>query len=351
MATETDVVVVGAGQAGLSVGRLLSRTDLDYVILDAEEGPGAAWRHGWDSLRLFSPAFWSSLPGIIFPGGRDYYPTRDEVIDYFTTYEQRYRLPIRRPVRVDAIRRGDGSLLVESDAGDWLAGNVISATGSWRNPVIPDVAGRATFGGTQIHSACYRSPDQFQGKRVLVVGGGNSGAQIQAELSLVADSTWVTRREPRFLPDDVDGRALFDRATARYDARQDGRDPDEAVENLLGNIVMLPPVKAAHDRGDLMSVRMFERLSRYGVVWSDGQEEPLDAVIWCTGFRSALDHLKPLGVVEPDGHVRTDGTRSTLEPRLWLVGYGEWTGYASATLIGVGRTAKTTVDRIIGDRD
>ncbi len=202
------------------------------------------------------------------------------------------------------------------------------------------------FKGIQIHSACYRSPEQFRGKRVLVVGGGNSGAQIHAELSLVADSTWVTRREPRFLPDDVDGRDLFDRATVRYQARQEGRDPDMSVEHLLGDIVMLPPVKAARERGDLVSVRMFECLSAEGVVWPDGREERIDAIIWCTGFRPALDHLAPLNIIEPDGRILTEDTRSIREPRLWLVGYGEWTGYASATLIGVGRTAKETVEEI-----
>jgi len=349
---EVDVVVIGAGQAGLSVGRLLSRTELSFVILDAEDGPGAGWRHTWDSLRLFSPAFWSSIPGIIMPGGRDYYPTRDEVIAYFKTYEERYKLPIERPVWVHAVRRhADDRLLVESDRGNWLAEHVVSATGSLRNPVIPDYPGRCQFEGVQIHSSEYRSPEPFRGQRVLVVGGGNSGAQIMAELSLVADATWVTRREPRYFPDDVDGRIIFEHATKRYQARAEGRDPESAVEDLLGDIVMLPPVKAARDRGDLVAVRPFACFTRDGVVWPDGREERIDAVIWCTGFRPALDHLCPLGVIEPDGRILTDGTRSIREPRLWLVGYGEWTGYASATLIGVGRTAKETVDGIVEERE
>ncbi len=348
---EVDVAVIGAGQAGLSVGRLLSRADLSFVILDAEDGPGAAWRHAWDSLRLFSPAFWSSIPGVIMPGGRDYYPSRDEVIDYFESYEERYRLPVRRPVWVNSVHRDHRGLMVETDQGVWGARHIISATGSWRNPFIPEVPGRASFRGTQIHSACYRSPERFHGQRVLVVGGGNSGAQIQAELSLVADTVWVTRREPRFLPDDVDGRALFDRATVRYEARQQGDESNAPVENLLGDVVMLPPVRAARDRGDLVSVRMFERFTPEAAVWPDGRLEQVDAVVWCTGFQPALDHLKPLGVIEPDGRVQTTGTRSIREPRLWLVGYGEWTGYASATLIGVGRSAKETVEGILGNRD
>ena len=135
--------------------------------------------------------------------------------------------------------------------------------------------------------------------------------------------------------------------TGRHGDTRRGRQmtiPGRTVENLLGDIVMLPPVKAARDRGDLVAVRMFEQFTADGVVWPDGREERIDAVIWCTGFRPALDHLRPLGVIEPDGRILTDGTRSVRDPRLWLVGYGEWTGYASATLIGVGRTAKETVE-------
>jgi hypothetical protein len=115
---------------------------------------------------------------------------------------------------------------------------------------------------------------------------------------------------------------------------------------LLGSIVMVEPVKEARDRNGLQSRRMFERFTENGVVWSDGQEEIIDAVIWCTGFRPALDFLKPLGVVTGNGKVEVQETRSVLEPRLWMVGYGNWTGFASATLIGVGRSARKTVDEI-----
>jgi putative flavoprotein involved in K+ transport len=109
---------------------------------------------------------------------------------------------------------------------------------------------------------------------------------------------------------------------------------------------MVPPVREARKRGALESVRPFRGFTEEGVVWSDGTEEPIDAVIWCTGFRPSLEHLEPLGVIGEDGRVETDGTRSVLERRLWLVGYGDWTGYASATLIGVGRTARSTVEEI-----
>jgi putative flavoprotein involved in K+ transport len=341
---EIDVVVIGGGQAGLATGYYLRRTGLEFVILDAEDGPGGAWRHGWESLRLFSPAKWSSLPGWIMPGGEDYYPSVQELLDYFTQYEERYNLPIQRPVRVSAMRDDGDCLLVETDRGNWRARAVVSATGSWRNPYIPDIPGRDLFRGDQIHSADYVTPLAFSGQRVLVAGGANSGAQIFAEVSYLADATWVTRTEPTYLPDHVDGRYLFDRASARYQAQQSGEEFEDSKG--VGSVVMVPPVLEARERGVLTSVRMFERFTETGVVWPDGREERIDAVIWCTGFRYALDHLRPLNVIAGNGEVEVQGTRSVREPRLWLVGYGEWTGYASATLIGVGRSARATAAEI-----
>ena len=354
--TNVDVVVVGAGQAGLAAGFYLRRTGLSYVLLDEQPAPGGAWRHAWDSLRLFSPARWSSLPGWMMPGGADDYPGRDEVVAYLAEYERRYALPVLRPVRVDAVRRaghGADALLVESGAGAWRARAVVSATGSWARPFVPDVPGRGEFGGVQLHSAAYRSPAPFRGRRVVVVGGGNSGAQIFAELVEVTDAvTWATLEPPSFLPDHVDGRYLFEQATARYRAMQEGRTPEPP--RSLGDVVMVEPVRRARDAGRLTSVPMFARLTATGIVWPDGRAEAVDAVIWCTGFRPALEHLRPLGVLEPlPGSAQervalggAAGTRSLAEPRLWLVGYGEWTGYASATLIGVGRSARATVDEI-----
>lgn len=344
-----DVLVIGGGQAGLAVGyHLLRRTDLSFAILDSEDGPGGAWRRGWDSLRAFSPARWSSLPGWPMPSGSDGYPTRDEVVDYFRRYEGRYELPVRRPVRVESVRREEDALLVETDSGSWPARAVVSATGSWRRPYVPDYPARGAFGGKQIHSGGYRGPEHYAGKHVLIVGGGNSAAQILAEVSKVAETTWVTLEEPEFLPDDVDGRVLFERATERYKAKQDGR-PEPPAGNLA-NIVMVPPVKEARERGALESVRPFERFTQCGVVWPDGTEEPIDAVIWGTGFRPALEHLKPLGVLDGRDQVEVEeggaSTRSVEEPRLWLVGYGDWTGFASATIVGVGRTARATAVEI-----
>ncbi|MDQ6694235.1 MAG: ArsO family NAD(P)H-dependent flavin-containing monooxygenase [Chloroflexota bacterium] len=350
---EVDVLVIGGGQAGLALGYYLRRSGLRHVILDAQAEPGGAWLHTWQPLSLFSPARWSSLPGWIMPGGVADYPGRDTLLRYMAEYERRYGIPVVQPVRVEAVRHagtladGRAGFVVDSDRGEWRARAVVSATGNWERPYIPHYPGREIFRGVETHSANYWSPEIYSGKRVLVVGGGNSGAQIYAELSKVADATWVTRRPPLFMPDHIDGRYLFDVASRQYLAQQGEETNKETGAVSLGDIVMVAPVKEARDRGVLHTVRPFSRFTATGVMWGDGREELVDTVIWCTGFRAALDHLEPLGVVEPDGRVVIEGTRAVKEPMLWLLGYGDWTGYASATLVGVGRTARETVAQLV----
>lgn len=348
MTRQTDVVVVGGGQAGLAAGYHLRRRRLNFVILDADRAPGGAWQHMWDSLHLFSPAEHSSLPGRLMPArAGESYPGAGHVVDYLADYESRYDLPVQHGTQVDAVRRDADRLLVEADAGTWRARAVVSATGTWSRPFLPAVPGRPVFTGRQLHTVNYRSPGHFAGQRVVVVGGGNSGAQIAADLVLdgEAEVTWVTRRPPRFLPDDIDGRALFDVATARRRALDAGRTDTGGVASL-GDIVAVPPVRAARDAGLLIAKPMFAQLTPTGVQWADGSRSDADAVIWCTGFRPALAHLAPLNLRGPRGHIPTDGTRALGEPRLHLLGYGDWTGPASATLIGVGRTARDAAHAI-----
>lgn len=344
VARELDVVVIGGGQAALATGFYLRRTGLSYLLLDDQERPGAAWHRTWRSLRLFSPAQWSSLPGWLMPRGADEYPTRDEAIAYLTEYERRYGLPVLRPVHVHAVRDAGARLAVETGAGTFTARAVVSATGTWANPVVPKILGRDRFEGVEMHSAAYRAPDDLAGKRVVVVGGGNSGAQIVADLAAVADVTWATRTPPRFLPEHVDGRVLFEQATARYKALQAGQAPE--APRSLGDIVIVEPVREALAQGRLEHVSMFTELTADGVRWPDGRETREDVIVWATGFCPALAHLAPLGVLDHRGRVEVRGSRSLVEPRLWLVGYGDWTGFASATLIGVGRSARSAVEEI-----
>lgn len=348
------VVVIGAGQAGLATAFHLRRKGLDLgrdvVVLDAGERPGGSWRHMWPSLRLFSPPAFSSLPGWPMPPGEHTYPSGAHVERYLAAYEQRYGVAVRRGVRVTAVARTDGGLVVSGTEHGvrrrWLARHVVSATGTWTRPFVPSVPGRATFAGRQLHSSSYGGVADVAGSRVVVVGGGNSGAQLMAEVSAVADATWATLRPPRFLSDDVDGRRLFEIATTRRRALLAG-EPDPGGVGGLGDVVAVRSVREARDAGRLRLAPMIAALTPTGAVWPDGSTAELDVVLWCTGFRPELRHLHPLGLPQVDGHPRTDGTTCVDEPRLHLVGYGDWTGPASATLIGVGTTAKATAARIV----
>ncbi|MEV4177496.1 ArsO family NAD(P)H-dependent flavin-containing monooxygenase [Nonomuraea sp. NPDC049709] len=331
-----DVAVIGGGQAGLAAGYYLRRARADFVVLDAQDEPGGAWRHAWPSLRLFSPAQYSSLPGRMMPvppGGG--YPGAADTVAYLADYEQRYQLPIVRPATARAVRRGQERLLVDTDAGTWQARHVISATGTWWRPYVPHHPGFADFIGQQLHTVSYRGPEPFHGRRVVVVGGANSAAQILAEVSTVADTTWATLRPPRLLPDEIDGRALFTLARTAGGV------------GSLGDIVAVPSVREARDRGVLKAQPMFDRITTTGVTWADGTGLDCDAIIWCTGFRPALGHLAPLRLRGPDGLIPVEGTRAAGEPRLHLLGYGDWTGPASATLIGASRTARNAVTEIL----
>ncbi|MFF0296291.1 ArsO family NAD(P)H-dependent flavin-containing monooxygenase [Kitasatospora sp. NPDC004614] len=341
----TRVLVVGGGQAGLAAGYYLRRAGLDFAILDAARSPGGAWQHYWESLRLFSPAAFSSLPGRPMPHQPGHeYPDAAHVVRYLAEYEERYELPVHRPVDVTSVESAPDGLIALTSHGTWRADAVIFATGSWQRPFTPYVPGQRDFAGRQLHTHHYRTASRFAGQRVLVVGGGNSGAQIAADLADVATVRWVTRRPPHFLPDAIDGRALFELATRRVNAAEHGEQHGGVAS--LGDIVATGPVRRARDSGLLAAHPMFERLTPTGPVWADGSTFDCDTIIWCTGFRPDLAATRPLDLGRTEGHIPTDGTRTLADPRIHLLGYGDWTGPASATLIGVGRTARSAVQEI-----
>lgn len=343
---KVDVIIVGAGQSGLATAYFLKRLGIETLLLDGQESSGGAWLKAWNSLKLFSPAQWSSLPGwgLI---SKNIYPTKSELIAYLQAYEARYDFEVIRPVRVISVEQRDGLFDIQTSDKQLLQCRVVvSATGTWGNPFISPYANSSLYGGVQIHSAHYQSPDVFAGKKVLIVGGGNSAAQILAEISQVAQTTWVTLTQPTFLPDDVDGRVLFERATLRWKAQSEGRSVTE-LPGGFGDVVMIDSVKNARDRGVLHAREIFVRFTRDGVIWATGEEEIFDAVVWCTGFHADLAHLNALNIVTEGGSGDTSGTRSNCIPGLWLVGYGDWCGFASATLIGVQRHAKSTAQEIV----
>jgi putative flavoprotein involved in K+ transport len=359
-----DIVVVGGGQAALAAGYYLQRANRDrpsgrpplsFVLLDRRASAGGAWCDGWQSLRLFSPAAYSSLPGWPMPPekGSSETPSAVHVRRYLEAYEQRYQLPVERPVVVTAVERdqGGGGFRVATDRDTWSARTVISATGTWGRPFWPRYPGMAAFRGRQLHTQHYRRASDFENNRVLVVGGGNSAAQITADLAgrHQGTVTWVTQRPPRYLPDDVDGRALFDIATR---AVRSAGPPQRGVADL-GDIVAVPTVREARDRGLLIAQPMFDRLTSTGVAWDQPSRRlDTDVIIWCTGFRPDLAHLSALSLTRQDGHPVTDPelpTRSSDQPGLFFLGYGDWCGPASATLIGVGPAARATVAAILAE--
>ncbi|WP_432410138.1 ArsO family NAD(P)H-dependent flavin-containing monooxygenase [Rasiella sp. SM2506] len=339
-----DVIIIGGGQAGLSIAYFLRRSELDYLLLDNQLEAGGSWLQTWDSLKLFSPSNYSSLSGWAMPKSKEEYPTKAEFVSYVSAYEKRYGFNILRPTEVMQVEKKQGLFKIKTNTGIFYSKTLVSATGTARNPFVPEYSQNAAFIGAQIHSANYRNADDFKGKSVLIVGGGNSGAQILAEVSKVAKTKWITLKEPSFLPDDIDGRYLFDAATQKFLGKLDDK-KNVSHSISLSNIVMIESVKDARTRNVLQAVRPFKEFYENGVIWDDETKEPFDAVIWCTGFRANLKHLEPLGIVE-NKKIATKNTRSLKEPNLWLVGYGNWTGFASATIYGVGKTARQTVKEI-----
>src|SRR3954451_24954485 len=198
---EVDVVVIGAGQAGLSAAWSLARQgftpEAGFVVLDGEQRPGGAWQHRWPSLTVGTTHRVHELPGLPFEPDADEVRAAEAVPAYFADYERRFGLPVHRPVRVTAVSRSDdGRFLVRTDSGDWTARALVNASGTWTRPFIPHYPGQETFTGRQLHPVDYRSAEEFTGRHVVVVGGGASAVQLLGEISAVTSTTWVTRRPP-----------------------------------------------------------------------------------------------------------------------------------------------------------
>jgi putative flavoprotein involved in K+ transport len=282
-----EVVVVGGGQAGLAMGYFLAQQGRDFAILEAGGEPAAAWRARWDSLRLFTPVRYSSLPGLPFPGDPDAYPTRDEVVAYLTEYARRFELPVELDSRVRSIRRTDGNYRVELDDRTYEADQVVVATGPFQVPFVPSMAERLDPEVVQLHSTAYRAPGDIAGGRVLVVGGGNTGFQIAEELagSREVHLSIGSRQTP--LPQRILGRDLFwyleatgllrKTTASRIGRRLSGRD------TLIGS----RPRAIERRHGVQLHGRAVDAAGRT-VTFSDGEQLDPNSVIWATGFR--VDH-------------------------------------------------------------
>ncbi|MFE9810623.1 NAD(P)-binding domain-containing protein [Streptomyces sp. NPDC005548] len=341
-AREVDVVVVGAGQAGLSSAYHLRRAGFepgrDFVVLDHAPRPGGAWQFRWPSLTFGKVHGMHELPGMELTDADPGRPSSEVVGGYFDAYERAFDLRVRRPVKVTAVREGpDGRLLVETDDGAWSARALINATGTWDRPFWPRYPGQETFRGRQLHTAQYPGPEEFAGQRVVVVGGGASGTQHLMEIAAyAAATTWVTRRPPVFREGPFTeefGRA----AVALVDERVRQGLPPRSVVSVTG-LPLNDAIRQGLADGVLDRRPMFDRITPDGVAWADGRRVDADVILWATGFRAAIDHLAPLRLREPGGGIRVEGTRVVADPRVHLVGYGP-----SASTIGANRAGRAAV--------
>lgn len=337
-----DVVVIGAGQAGLSASYHLQRRGLSHVVLDADAHAGGAWQHRWDALTMHDVHGVADLPGLDLVPGSGGERANSFVPEYFGGYERHFELPVVRPVRVASVQDEGGVLLTTAeDFRTWRSRTLVNATGTWTRPFVPHYPGQEAFEGRQLHTVDYPGPEAFAGQRVIVVGGGASAVQFVGAIAPVAEATtWVTRSEPvwRTGPFTAEiGREVV----AKVEERVRAGLPPRSVVSVTG-LMLREQEREAEAMGVYARRRpMFQRLEAGGARWSDGGFVTADVVLWATGFRPAIEHLAPLHLRGPRGGIQLGagpqgGTTVVVDPRVQMVGYGP-----SASTIGANRAGRT----------
>jgi putative flavoprotein involved in K+ transport len=326
---QREVVVIGGGQAGLAIGYFLAQQGRRFTILEAAGEPAAAWRTRWDSLKLFTPVRYDSLPGLRFPGDPDSYPGRHDVVAYLTDYAQRFELPVEFNSCVQSVRLRDGRFLVGLADRTYEADQVVVATGPFQVPFTPAIAADLSTDVAQLHSADYRSPGDLPPGAALVVGGGNTGFQIAAELARSHRVHLAVGARQMPLPQRILGRDLFryleatrlmnKTVTSRIGQRMKDK------ETLIGS----SPGKARRQGIEMRPRATAAQGST--VTFADGSEVVVDAVVWATGFR--LDHsFVELPVFDARGQVRHQRGVTEL-PGLYFLGL-PWQHTRGSALIG-----------------
>jgi putative flavoprotein involved in K+ transport len=343
-----DVVVIGAGQAGLSTGYYLAKRGVRFVILDGHSRIGDVWRKRWDSLKLFTACRWDGLPGLGFPQSRKYeFPTKDEMGDYLESYAKHFALPVRTNSRVELVQRRDGGGYVVRTAGcEYFADQVIVAMSSYQRPKIPKFANDLDPDIVQLHSFDYRNPGQLRPGPTLIVGAGNSGSEIAMDIAK-SHEIWMAGREVGYVPFRIDSflgrlfcvplllRFVFHRVlTVKTPIGRKFR------EKILGHGGPLIRVR----RWQLAAAGV-ERVARIRGV-RDGRPELEDGrildpanVVWCTGFDAGLSFID-LPIFDSHGEPRHVSGVVPSAPGLYFVGLHFLHAMSSSMVHGVSRDAE-----------
>ena len=340
-----ETIIIGGGQAGLSVGYHLARRGRRFLVLEANDHVGDSWRNRWDSLRLFTPARLDSLDGMPFPSAPGYFPTKDEMGDYLASYAGRFGLPVRTGARVTSLtREGDRYLVVAGDT-RYEADNVVVAMATFQRPQVPDFATDLDPSIVQLHSSEYRNLTQLRPGPVLLVGAGNSGAEIALETARAGHETWVSGRDVGRIPFRFGGvpRALLTRVMLRFVFHR-----LLTVDTPLGRKVrpkMLhhaaPLIRATPD---VMAEAGVKRVARTAgarggrPILDDGRVLDAANVIWCTGYQPGFSWIE-LPVFDATGQPRQDRGVVRGEPGLYFVGLNFLYAMSSTMIHGVGRDA------------
>lgn len=338
---KTKIAIIGAGQAGLSAAYHLKKLGLkvgpDFIVLDEAPHPGGAWQYRWPSLTLSTVNRIHDLPGMSFQQTLETNDTEVQaniaVPHYYDLYEKKFGISVYRPLKVDTVYFHQERFYIDSATTLFSALGIINATGTWENPYIPEYPGAALFQGEQLHTRDFKTADYFKGKHVIVVGAGISAIQLLDQISKVTTTTWVTRRPPEFREGPFDDMAGHNAVAMVEDRVRKGLPPLSVV--AVTGLPLSPEVMDMKKRGVLERVPMFSEITSNGVKWEDGRAEKADVILWNTGFKSSLEHLKPVLPREENGGIMMAGRLATMvakEPRIHLAGYGP-----SASTIGANR--------------
>ncbi len=344
-----QTIVVGGGQAGLATGYFLARKGDHFTILDENKRTGEAWRSRWDSLRLFTPSKYNGLPGMPFPKPDFYFPTKDEVTDYLEAYAGQFKLPVQHGVKVEALTRNDQGYRLSTGAGSYHARDVIVATGPYQKPYIPAFARELDPAILQMHSSAYCNPAQIPVQNILVVGAGNSGAEIGLELARAGKCVWLAGRDVGRIPADRLGRVLGGRPYWWFISRVLSVNTPMG-RRMRSNILFhgRPLIRANRQEIAGAGIESTPRVS--GVLAGkpqveDGRSLPVEGVIWATGFRPDFKWID-LPVFDEQGYPRHQRGVVQGAPGLYFVGLPFQTALSSTLLGGVGAEARYIVQQI-----